>query len=101
MQTIWNRGWLFWNRTDNGDGESQPWGIAQDLLMGFFCEAEGDAVIRMDPDELKYAEWVRREDIVLQPDNLSLINEMMRMYKEGKVQSETRKVSAGWTELKN
>ena len=41
-------------------------------------------MIRMDPDELKYAEWVRREDIVLQPNNLSLTNEMMRIFKEGK-----------------
>ena len=62
--------------------KSQPWGMAQDLLAGFFCEAEEDSVIRMDPGELKYAEWVRREDIVLQPNNLSLTNEMMKRFKE-------------------
>ena len=61
---------------------SQPWGIAQDLLAGFWCEAEEPGEIRMDPGELKYAEWVRREDIVLQPDNLSLTNEMMKRFKE-------------------
>ena len=65
--------------------KSQPWGMAQDLLVGFWCDADEDAVIRMDPDELKYAEWVRREDIVLQPNNLSLTNEMMRMFREGKI----------------
>ena len=64
--------------------KSQPWGMAQDLLAGFFCDADEGAVIRMDADELKYAEWVRREDIVLQPNNLSLTNEMMRIFKEGK-----------------
>ena len=64
--------------------KSQPWGIVQDLLVGFYCDADEESVIRMDPDELKYAEWVRREDIVLQPNNLSLTNEMMRMFKEGK-----------------
>ena len=37
----------------------------------------------MDESELKYAEWVKREDIVLQPNNLSLTNEMMRRFKEG------------------
>ena len=37
----------------------------------------------MDPDELKYAEWVRREDIVLQPNNLSLTNEMMKTFRDG------------------
>ncbi len=64
--------------------KSQPWGMAQDILAGFFCEADGDTVIRMDENELKYAQWVMREDIVLQPNNLSLTNEMMRLFKEGK-----------------
>lgn len=64
--------------------KSQPWGMAQDILTGFFCEADGDGKIRMDEDELKYAEWVRREEIELQPNNLSLTNEMMRMFKEGR-----------------
>ena len=65
--------------------KSQPWGMAQDILVGFFCEAEGDGDIRMDENELKYAEWVSREDIVLQPNNLSLTNEMMKMFKESGV----------------
>ncbi len=63
--------------------KSQPWGMAQDLLMGFFCEAEGDGDIRMDESELKYARWVPREEIVLQPNDLSLTNEMMKVFKSG------------------
>ena len=62
--------------------KSQPWGIAQDLLAGFFCEAEEPAVIRMDRTELKYAEWVPREEIVPQPNDLSLTNEMMKLFKQ-------------------
>lgn len=65
--------------------KSQPWGMAQDILTGFFCEADGDDEIHRDENELKYAEWVRREDIQLQPNNLSLTNEMMRIFKEGKI----------------
>ena len=65
--------------------KSQPWGMAQDILVGFYCEAEEDSVIHMDENELKYAEWVKREDIILQPNNLSLTNEMMRMFKENKI----------------
>jgi len=57
--------------------KSQPWGMAQDLLLGFFCEADGDSEIHMDEHELKYAEWVNKADIVLQPNNLSLTNDMM------------------------
>ncbi len=63
--------------------KSQPWGMAQDILTGFFCEAEGDDDIRMDESELKYAQWVDRKDIVLQPNNLSLTNEMMKVFKNG------------------
>ena len=63
--------------------KSQPWGMAQDILVGFFCDADGDSEIRMDEGELKYAEWVPREEIVLQPNNLSLTNEMMRVFKDG------------------
>ncbi|MCR5202225.1 MAG: NAD(+) diphosphatase [Lachnospiraceae bacterium] len=62
--------------------KSQPWGMAQDLLAGFYCEVDGDSHIHMDENELKYAQWVKKEDIVLQPNNLSLTNEMMRKFKE-------------------
>ncbi len=62
--------------------KSQPWGMAQDILVGFYCEADGDSHIHMDNNELKYAEWVKKEDIVLQPNNLSLTNEMMKVFKE-------------------
>ncbi len=62
--------------------KSQPWGIASDILAGFFCDVDGDSTISMDSSELKYAEWVRREDIELQPTNYSLTNEMMRLFKE-------------------
>lgn len=62
---------------------SQPWGIANDLLLGFYCELDGDETIHMDAQELKYAQWVRREDIQLQPDDSSLTNEMMRRFKLG------------------
>ena len=66
---------------------SQPWGVAADILTGFFCQVDGDDAIRMDASELKYAEWVRREDIVLQPNDYSLTNEMMRLFKENKAES--------------
>ena len=64
--------------------KSQPWGIAADILMGFYCDVDGDDTIRMDESELKYAEWVKREDIILQHTDYSLTNEMMRMFQEGK-----------------
>ena len=64
--------------------KSQPWGIVDDILMGFFCDVDGDPTITMDQSELKLASWFKREDIVLQPDDFSLTNEMMCLFKEGK-----------------
>ena len=63
--------------------KTQPWGIAGDLLIGYYCDLDGDPSITMDKGELKYAAWVKREDIQLQPDNASLTNEMMMMFKNG------------------
>ena len=63
--------------------KSQPWGIALDLLAGFFCEVDGDDTIHMDEGELKYAQWVKREEIKLQPSDYSLTNEMMKVFRDG------------------
>ena len=63
--------------------KSQPWGIAMDILMGFYCEVDGDPTIHRDDRELGYAEWVQRKEIVLQPSDHSLTNEMMKMFRDG------------------
>ena len=62
---------------------SQPWGIAADILTGFYCDVKGDDTIRMEENELKYACFVDRDDIVLQESDFSLTNEMMKRFKEG------------------
>lgn len=64
--------------------KSQPWAIADDLLAGFFCDAAGSTEIKMDEVELKEALWVRREDVVGQPNDYSLTNEMMMVFREGR-----------------
>lgn len=73
------------NVTDIKYYKSQPWGMAEDILTGFFCRVSGSTDIRMDESELKYAAWVKRDDIELQPNNLSLTNEMMKMFKENRI----------------
>ena len=65
--------------------KSQPWGMAEDLLAGFYCEVDGDDKIKMDEGELKYAEWVSRTEIELQPSDYSLTNGMMKLFKSGGV----------------
>ncbi len=63
--------------------KSQPWGVVDDLLAGFYCELDGDDTITRDESELAVAEWCTRDEVVLQPDQLSLTNEMMTRFKEG------------------
>ena len=64
--------------------KSQPWGIAADILAGFFCEVDGDDTIRIDENELKQAAWTSREEIEPQTLDYSLTGEMMKRFKEGK-----------------
>ena len=62
--------------------KSQPWGVVQDLLMGFFCEVDGDTTIKLERNELKEAVWTAREDIIGQSDDWSLTHNMMMKFKE-------------------
>jgi len=64
--------------------KSQPWGSALDILMGFFCEVDGDSMICLEEDELKEGVWINRENIEGQADDFSLTNEMMMVFKAGK-----------------
>lgn len=64
--------------------KSQPWGKASDILSGFFCDLDGSTEITMEEDELSIAEWFDRDKIIGQPDDMSLTNEMMMVFKEGK-----------------
>ena len=65
--------------------KSQPWSFTDTLLMGLFCELDGEAEITLDKEELALAEWFEREDIPVKAEDLSLTNEMMMVFKEGKI----------------
>jgi len=64
---------------------SQPWPFSESLISGYTAELDGDPTIHMQESELAAATWVKREDIVLQPYSHSLTNEMMQVFKEGKI----------------
>lgn len=63
--------------------KSQPWSFTDTILMGFYCELDGEDVITMDAHELSVAEWMRREEIPTEFDGISLTNEMIMRFKEG------------------
>ena len=64
--------------------KSQPWGFTSTLLMGCYCELEGDPTITVDYDELSEAVWVSREDIPPAISDIALTAEMMEMFRLGK-----------------
>lgn len=65
--------------------KSQPWSFTDTLLLGFFCELDGDDSITLDQDELALAEWFEREKMPVKEEDLSLTNEMMMAFKNGDV----------------
>lgn len=64
--------------------KSQPWGVAQDLLLGYFCELDGDDKITIDENELSVAEWVYRDELEVSYEDMSMTNEMLYVFKNGK-----------------
>lgn len=65
--------------------KSQPWSFTETILMGFFCELSGSANITLDTKELALAEWFEREEIPVEPTGDSLTNEMILVFKQGKI----------------
>lgn len=63
--------------------KSQPWSFTDTLLLGFFCELDGEEHITLDLEELALAEWFEREEIPVKPEDCSLTNEMMMAFKNG------------------
>lgn len=65
--------------------KSQPWGIDSNLLLGFFCELDGEDKITMDTEELAVAQWFHRDEMPAQDDGISLTREMMGVFKRNEV----------------
>ena len=64
--------------------KSQPWGVDGNVLMGFYCDLDGDDAIHLDRQELAMAQWFPRNDLPAQDDGISLTREMIRVFGEGK-----------------
>ena len=64
--------------------KTQPWGIESDLLLGYYCDLDGDETITMDEEELSLAGWYPRDNLPAQDDGISLTREMIRVFEEGR-----------------
>lgn len=65
--------------------KSQPWSMSDTLLLGFYCDLDGeDEAVVLDKEELALAEWFEREEMPVEPEGVSLTNEMMMTFKNKK-----------------
>ena len=61
--------------------KNQPWSFSDTLLVGFFCELDGDDTPTVDEDELAEATWFKRGDIPATQSLLSLTNTMIEHFR--------------------
>lgn len=65
--------------------KTQPWGVTGGLLLGYFCDLDGEGEdITLDREELAMAEFFPRNNLPAHDDGISLTREMMRMFEEGR-----------------
>ena len=64
--------------------KSQPWSFSSSLLVGFFCDLDGEEKITLQEDELAEGTWFSREELDYTDENVSLTNEMICLFQEGK-----------------
>lgn len=65
--------------------KSQPWSFSDTVLMGFYCDLDGENQIELDREELALAEWFERDEIPVEPSRDSLTNEMIMKFKNHEV----------------
>lgn len=62
--------------------KSQPWALSGTILMGFYCELDGDDKIKLQEEELSVGEWFKAQDIDFEDDGISLTREMILKFKK-------------------
>lgn len=66
----------------------QPWSFSDTLLVGYYCELEGEETITLDQEELSMAGWFDRKEITVEDEDCSLTNEMIIKFKDGTINQE-------------
>lgn len=64
--------------------KNQPWSFTDTLLVGFYCELDGEAEIHLDRNELCEGVWMARHEIPSRENDVSLTAEMIEMFRTGK-----------------
>ena len=62
--------------------KSQPWAFTGTLLVGFYCDVDGNTTIQLDENELSEGTWFEREDIPTNTSTISLTSEMIEYFRK-------------------
>lgn len=63
---------------------SQPWGIAGNLQIGFYCDVDGSDEIKVDGTEVREAKWYERSEIPPR-DTTSITGQLIEAFRKGKI----------------
>ena len=63
--------------------KSQPWVVTDSLLMGFFCDLDGDDHVTLQEDELSEGTWFHRDALPDDFSHISLTGEMIQLFRAG------------------
>lgn len=62
---------------------SQPWGFDGNLLLGYFCDLDGDDTITLDQNELAKARFIKRDELYENDNLLALTGTMIDEFRKG------------------
>lgn len=64
--------------------KSQPWGISETMMLAFIADLDGSDSITLQESELSEARWFRREEVPLLEQHISVGQELIQAFREGK-----------------
>ena len=70
--------------------KNQPWSFSDTLLVGFYCDLDGEAEIHLDRNELCEGVWMERHELPERENDISLTAEMIEMFRLGREKGEAR-----------
>lgn len=64
---------------------SQPWGLAGNLQIGYYCDVDGSDEIHVDGSEIQDAQWFDRSDIPYDRGTFSITGELIEAFRRGDI----------------
>ena len=64
---------------------SQPWPHSESLLLGFYCDLDGDPSVHVQESELSEAVWKNRKEVPAQEHTLSLTSTLIEAFRTGEI----------------